>query len=106
LKQFGTSTDLWLEPNSRVGIIREVDCVYSRDTEIEFFRTDENEETLVLLTELAGMHTFLSPATLAKPFISVLRQSLKAEIQLTIVSSHSIYFKYDGPICFWSNSAH
>lgn len=48
------STDLWLEPNSRVGIIREVDCVYSRDTEIEFFRTDENEETLVLKHEVIG----------------------------------------------------
>jgi hypothetical protein len=47
------------------------------------------------------MHTSLSPATLAKPCMSILWQSFKAEIQLTIVSSHLICFKYDGPICFW-----
>lgn len=41
-------TDLWLKPNMRIGIIREVNCVFDRDSEIEFFQTGENEETVVL----------------------------------------------------------
>ena len=48
------STDMWLKPNSRIGIIREVECVYSQNTDIEFFRTNENEETLVLKSEVQG----------------------------------------------------
>jgi hypothetical protein len=43
--------------------IREVDCVYSRDTEIEFFRTDENEETLVLKHEVIGNQATESKTT-------------------------------------------
>lgn len=32
----------------RIGIIREVNCVFDRDLEIEFFQIGENEEIVVL----------------------------------------------------------
>lgn len=40
--------DFWLKLNMRIGIIREVNCVFDRDLEIEFFQIGENEEIVVL----------------------------------------------------------
>jgi hypothetical protein len=36
----------------RIGIIREINCVFDKDSEVEFFKTGENEETVVLKTDL------------------------------------------------------
>lgn len=40
--------DFWLKLNMKIGIIREVNCVFDRDLEIEFFQIGENEEIVVL----------------------------------------------------------
>lgn len=40
-------TDLWLKPNMRIGLIREVNCVFDQNSEVKFFKTGENEESIV-----------------------------------------------------------
>lgn len=54
-------TNMWLKPNSRIGIIREVNCLYSQEADIEFFKTDDNEETLVLKSYVDGTNTESMP---------------------------------------------
>ena len=42
------STDFWLKPNMRIVIIREINCVFDKDSEVDFFfKTGKNEETVV-----------------------------------------------------------
>ena len=47
------STDFWLKPNTRIGIVREVSCVFDHTSEIEFFKPGQNEEILVLKTDVS-----------------------------------------------------
>ncbi|CAG2204695.1 unnamed protein product [Mytilus edulis] len=47
------SSDLWLKPNTRIGVIREVTCLVNQEeSEVEFFKTNDNEETIVLKAEI------------------------------------------------------
>lgn len=47
----------------RIGIIREVKCVFDRDSEMKFFQTGGNDETVVLkadFEEVRDMFLYLT----------------------------------------------
>ncbi|CAC5412822.1 unnamed protein product [Mytilus coruscus] len=47
------SADLWLKPNTRIDVIREVTCLVNQEeSEVEFFKTNDYEETIVLKAEI------------------------------------------------------
>ena len=45
-------TDIWLKPNSKIGIIREVSVLPDIETEIEFYSTESDEDTVVFKQEV------------------------------------------------------
>ena len=45
-------TDIWLKRNSKIGIIREVNVLPEVDSNIEFYKTDADEETIVYKQEV------------------------------------------------------
>ncbi|CAC5375533.1 unnamed protein product [Mytilus coruscus] len=62
------SADLWLKPNTRIGVIREVTCLVNQEkSEVEFFKTNDNKAHIKDLLAKNIIKESISPYTTDVP---------------------------------------